>query len=276
MLSVMRKRLTYTNVAVTLALVFAMSGGAYAAGRYVITSTKQIKPGVLAQLKGRAGSVGPQGPAGPAGAQGATGAAGAAGAKGEPGASGKEGPPGKNGENGKNGTTGFTETLPAEKTETGAWSGVGTEETIVPISFNIPLAEPLSASAVHYRPNPFPPFTTIPSCTGKTGTELAECEEKKKVAEKTKAEEEASRKGIEKSCPGNTGEPKALPGNLCVYTGYNAGEYGEVLGIDTPASSGFPQAGASASGALIQAVPKSGSPFVFMTGTWAVTAPEAE
>jgi len=108
MLSVIRKRLTYTNVALTLALVFAMSGGAYAASRYVITSTKQIKPGVLAQLKGKAGSAGSQGPTGPAGPQGATGATGATGPKGETGAQGKEGPPGKTGENGKNGTTGFT------------------------------------------------------------------------------------------------------------------------------------------------------------------------
>jgi hypothetical protein len=36
----------------TLALVFAMSGGAYAARRFVITSTKQIKPSVLKSLSG--------------------------------------------------------------------------------------------------------------------------------------------------------------------------------------------------------------------------------
>jgi hypothetical protein len=34
-----------------LALVFAMSGGAYAASRYVITSTKQISLEVLESLK---------------------------------------------------------------------------------------------------------------------------------------------------------------------------------------------------------------------------------
>ena len=44
---VMRGRLSYANVAMTLALVFAMSGGAYAASKYVITSTKQISPKVL-------------------------------------------------------------------------------------------------------------------------------------------------------------------------------------------------------------------------------------
>lgn len=40
MIGFIRKRLSYANVAVTLALVFAMSGGAYAASRFVITSTK--------------------------------------------------------------------------------------------------------------------------------------------------------------------------------------------------------------------------------------------
>ena len=77
MFSRIRRRFTYANVAVTLALVFAMTGGAYAAKRYVITSTKQISPTVLKRLAGKGG---------PAGANGAQGPAGAAGAKGENGA----------------------------------------------------------------------------------------------------------------------------------------------------------------------------------------------
>ncbi len=101
----MRRRLTYANVAATLALVFAMSGGALAATHYLITSTKQIKPSVLKELKGKAGARGPTGATGPAGATGlpgpngatgpagATGATGATGSAGPPGAPGKEGPP---------------------------------------------------------------------------------------------------------------------------------------------------------------------------------------
>ncbi len=54
-----RSRMTYANVIATLAMVFAMTGGAYAAKKYLITSTKQIKPSVLSQLKGKAGSAGP-------------------------------------------------------------------------------------------------------------------------------------------------------------------------------------------------------------------------
>jgi Collagen triple helix repeat (20 copies) len=184
-----RRRFNATGVVAVLALVLAMGGGAYAAGRYVITSTKQIKPSVLAQLKGRAGSPGAQGPAGPAGAQGATGAAGA---KGETGAQGKEGPPGKNGETGKNGTTGFTETLPSEDTETGDWSvdqNVSGSFMLVlgSASFNIPLAV---APAVHY-------ITKNKLEAIQHGT----------VIEEVKPTQ----------CLGSVATPSAEPGNLCVY-----------------------------------------------------------
>jgi hypothetical protein len=74
---VLRARATSRNIAVTLALVLALAGGtAYAAKKvlhhYLIKSTSQIKPSVLATLKGNAG---PSGATGPAGATGATGAA---------------------------------------------------------------------------------------------------------------------------------------------------------------------------------------------------------
>jgi hypothetical protein len=61
-----RKRLTYSNLIATVALVFAMTGGAMAASHYLITSTKQIKPSVLKKLKGKAGPQGNTGPAGQA------------------------------------------------------------------------------------------------------------------------------------------------------------------------------------------------------------------
>jgi hypothetical protein len=69
----LRRRLSYANITATLALLFAMSGGALAATHYVITSTKQISPKVRKELKG---AQGPKGPAGPAGSPGASGAAG--------------------------------------------------------------------------------------------------------------------------------------------------------------------------------------------------------
>jgi hypothetical protein len=179
MFSSVRRRLTYANVIVTFALVFAMSGGAYAASKYLITSTRQISPKVLKSLKGKAGANGVQGAAGPAGPQGPAGAAGAKGETGAPGSQGKEGPAGKEGKEGKPGQTGFTETLPSGKTETGGWALSPSAEgiAIAPISFNIPLAHALEVASVHF---------VKPSGDGST-------------------------------CPGSVEAPTATPGNLCVY-----------------------------------------------------------
>jgi hypothetical protein len=87
----MRKRITYANVAATLALVFSMSGGAWAASHYLINSTKQINPKVLKKLKGNTGKPGRTG---------ATGKEGSAGKEGPQGLQGKEGPQGKEGVSG--------------------------------------------------------------------------------------------------------------------------------------------------------------------------------
>ena len=89
----LRRHLSYANVVATLALVFAMSGGAMAASHYLITKTGQIKPSVLKKLK----ATGPTGPTGTPGSPGLPGAAGARGAGGPAGETGKEGSPGKNG-----------------------------------------------------------------------------------------------------------------------------------------------------------------------------------
>jgi hypothetical protein len=78
----MRRHLTYANVVATLALVFAMAGGAVAANHYLINSTSQINPKVIKKLKAHNGK------AGATGKTGATGSAGSAGAPGAPGAPG--------------------------------------------------------------------------------------------------------------------------------------------------------------------------------------------
>jgi hypothetical protein len=194
MFSRIRKRFTYTNVAATLALVFAMSGGAYAANRFLITSTKQISPKVLKALKGvrgangangANGAPGANGPAGPAGPGGPTGPGGGPGPKGETGERGEKG------EKGDPGTTGFTETLPSGKSETGQWgtaqhiSEVG-EKIILGLSFPIPLATPLNEEHVHY-----------------IGEGEGEGEPKE---------------NLPTGCAGNVTKPKAELGNLCVFT----------------------------------------------------------
>jgi hypothetical protein len=53
-----RKHLNYANVVATLALLFAMSGGALAASHYLINSTAQINPQVLKKLRGHSGKGG--------------------------------------------------------------------------------------------------------------------------------------------------------------------------------------------------------------------------
>jgi hypothetical protein len=98
----MRRRISYANVAATLALVFSMSGGALAATHYLINSTGQINPKVLKKLKGKPGKIGA------IGATGATGAIGATGGTGAPGAAGKEGAPGKEGAKGEQGSPGVS------------------------------------------------------------------------------------------------------------------------------------------------------------------------
>ena len=131
MFSRITRRFTYANTVATLALFFAMSGGALAASHYLITSTKQISPKVLKSLKGTNGTngsngaAGPTGPAGPQGAAGAKGETGSQGAKGETGPAGPQGPKGATGATGPSGTTGFTKTLPKGETETGTWAASG-------------------------------------------------------------------------------------------------------------------------------------------------------
>lgn len=99
-MGLLRRHLTYANVAATLALFLALGGAAYAATQLPKNSvgTNQLrKEAVTAakiakktrkQLQGDRGPAGPQGPQGKAGAKGATGARGAQGNTGAPGADG--------------------------------------------------------------------------------------------------------------------------------------------------------------------------------------------
>ncbi len=91
------------TVIAVIALVFALTGTAVAAKRYLITNTKQISPTALKQLAklaakqalaGPAGAPGKEGAAGKDGAAGATGAAGSEGKQGAAGEEGLTGPPG--------------------------------------------------------------------------------------------------------------------------------------------------------------------------------------
>jgi len=95
--------MSYANVVATLALLFAMTGGAVAASHYLISSTKQISPAVLGKLKGATGKPGADGASGPAGPAGPAGANGTPGTKGEAGEAGPRGEAGPKGEQGNTG-----------------------------------------------------------------------------------------------------------------------------------------------------------------------------
>jgi hypothetical protein len=162
MFHAIRRRINASGLLAILALIFALTGGAYAASRYVITSTKQISPKVLKSLKGKngqngangvPGAAGPAGPTGPGGAQGAAGAKGETGPSGPGGKEGPPGPPGPKGDKGETGPPGpFTETLPKGATETGTWLAPAnsSREELAMISFTLQLETPLDGSHVHY------------------------------------------------------------------------------------------------------------------------------
>ncbi len=160
MFSKIRRHFNAATAMAFVALVFALTGGAFAAtgggsspsrvgARGPTATTAKAK----AKAKTKAGPRGPAGPAGKTGAAGPAGPAGATGPGGPQGNAGTNGSDGINGTNGTNGTsvsaktiatsesecagnggvkltpggsicngkTGFTSTLPSGKTETGTW-----------------------------------------------------------------------------------------------------------------------------------------------------------
>jgi hypothetical protein len=274
MLARIRRHFSYTNAVVTVALIFAMAGGAYAASKFKITSIKEIKPSVVKQLRGKAGApgiagtpgaAGPQGPQGPQGPKGDSGVAGSngvsvetasfSGAKGACKAggvevksanptvnicNGVEGKPGIEGKEGSPWTAGGT--LPAEKTETGAWSTI-----------YIAAAEgdPMSSAAQ---------FTLPLKASQEVEPHYIGINEE--LAGEAK-ESPAIKAGL---CKGNVEKPEAAPGNVCVFAQLevNAKEYLFEHAIPTHFL------GTSFYGTdVIVAAAKAGE--VIAEGTWAVT-----
>jgi len=129
MLNVIRRNLNLPTAIAVVALVFAMTGGAYAAKSYVNGSAKDSKAKAKQGPRGPRGKRGPQGPKGPTGPTGPKGDTGAQGPKGVA---------------GDPWTVGGV--LPSGKSLAGTWAvGIGPEVAAgkgpggLSISFNIPL-----------------------------------------------------------------------------------------------------------------------------------------
>jgi Collagen triple helix repeat (20 copies) len=277
----LRTHITFTNIAAGLALFFALGGSAYAANRYLITSTKQISPKVLASLKGKSGANGKNGAngaQGPAGAQGSAGNAGSQGVKGETGTAGIQGPQGTAGATGTQGIQGIqgiqgnsvTNKPLAANNGSGKCEEGGAE-------FKVGTGTP------SYACNGRTGFTkTLPAGETETGTwtlayNAAGAGEEPRaavsfsiplspeVAGEPKAVHAEFVEAPSAECPGSVSSPSAEPGFLCVYKfsltnlhepsvfdmeGQGGATFGAILGFETEAA-----------GAAIG------------WGSWAVTAP---
>jgi hypothetical protein len=174
----LRKHVTPSTVIAFMALIFALTGGAFAAtggsgggtGNVNKNSSKLVAATSKAKPKAKAG---PRGPAGAKGATGATGPAGAAGPAGPvgptgagvPGAAGPQGPQGATGATGAAGVTGpagpqgpqgvpgnIGNTLSKGGVETGTWISPANASTegFATISFPIQLTAPLDGAHAHY------------------------------------------------------------------------------------------------------------------------------
>ena len=284
MFSLFRGRLTWVNVAMTLALVFAMAGGAYAAKRYVISNIKQISPRVVKQLAGRTGPAGPegkQGPVGPegkAGANGKDGTNGKDGLPGEPGKNGTDGEPGEsviskefsgakgptctvggsefevegsvtyacNGTNGSGGGGGGG-TLKSGETETGSWY---VERDTA--------AEAVGGTVVEPQEHEVTRTPITFACP------LAE-----PTAPQVTPKFEYVTEGTTSGCKGSVNAPTAEPGFFCVYSFHTFERHvggASLLNVET-----FDSAHVSRFGTILQVESSAAGPLIAL-GSWAVTA----
>jgi hypothetical protein len=303
MLKAIRRRIAVSPATVLAAgaLVFAASGGAYAAGsgakggpvattakksKYVITSTSQVSPAVLKALRGKAGSPGATGAGGPAGPSGP------AGAKGETG-TGQAGASGSNGTNGTNGKSVVTAAASPSECEAGGTrfevEGSGHHEHV--------------CNGEEAEGGRFPP--TLPAGATETGVWSTEFENVSEGSIELRTisfavplsepivhshavfvttKEQAEKSGtFFAHCGGSVAEPKADEGYLCVYQGHTQVEgnpptfYG-VGGIAAPTESPLTieepvkEGKAGVSGAVLAIKYEGENVEHEMQGSWAVTA----
>jgi Collagen triple helix repeat (20 copies) len=279
MLRNVSKHFTPSTGIALIALVFALTGGAFAAtgsGSGSATGGGSGATGRALALSAKAkpkpkSKTGPRGPAGPAGKAGAPGPAGAVGPAGPGGAQGAQGPAGAKGETGAAGGAGAngenvtSKTVPTSSEKCEHQGG----------------SEFKAASGIAYACNgsPWTAGGTLPSGKTETGSWIAQPAPGKEeytaisfaiplAAGLTSAQTHFA---PDPECPGTAKEPKANPGSLCVYITLKEGA--EVGGSGGILNLGELGAGAGTTGAAIKVngeASASEPPLAF--GTWAVTA----
>jgi hypothetical protein len=298
MFSAIRTHLSYSNVAATLALVFALTGGAFAAtshpgsgstGSKASASVRPVARTAKAKSKTKAS---PRGPAGPKGATGATGPAGPTGPAGAAGSKGENGAPGANGENGKTGETGkegkagesiksteFSGEKEGKCKEGGSEFKVGTKAPAYACNGEkgvIHPGETLAPEASETGEWSFGRITGASVAENQLNVPVASFAIRLKEAptghyilhngkEATEAEEVNGQlvyvEEESTECKGNVAEPTAEPGNLCVYVSSEKGVLGSNAG--TVESKVGARVLFFVTGSVVEG-----------NGTWAVTAPK--
>jgi hypothetical protein len=313
MFQAIRRQITPASVLALVALVFAVTGGAFAAtgggsgsgASHATLTASAAKKKTKAPARGPAGprgATGATGAAGPAGSAGPAGPAGSAGGKGENGAAGTNGTNGTNGENGKPGKPGESVTSKEFSGKEGPCKEGGSQFE----------SEPAKGQVKTYACNGekgviHPGETLLPGATetgvwyfkglerGKGGAPTEELEEARvpisfpiPLAHELEYKPSACEKK-EPSCPihivapeennvpgcgkGTRFHPEAEPGNLCVY---------EVSMVNAkfPASGELFVSGGlegyavgTTGGLLLITVTESEGERGRGRGTWAVTAP---
>lgn len=291
MFHAIRKHLSPASVMAFVALVFALTGGAFAAANHSGSPAKATVASTGAKVaKSKAkGKAGPRGPAGPKGATGAAGPAGPAGTQGSAGptgpagAAGVKGDTGAAGTNGTNGTNGEGVTV----AETGASECDGEKGAKVSSTtgsatvcsgksgFTSILPEGKTEKGVWAAQGgggedvsiSFP----IPLESSVKAHYIAPGPEEAIYNSTTEQIEFVTPDG---ACPGSAAEPEAEPNNLCVYLdehGYNGLQVeAEPEFFYDPENNSSQEAGRT--GVVLQMKEVEHS-FFRSRGTWAVTAP---
>jgi len=233
-------------VIAVVALVAALAGTAFAAAGLNSKQKKEVKA-----IAKKVAKPGPQGPAGPQGPQGAPGAAGKEGAKGEPGT---PGTPGTDGEDGACSASIPSCVLPPNATLTGQWSFVARGRE----SFETEVGSTTTSHTlgVHefYLSMSFP--LRVPSVEDGGGETKFNPDVNWIAPSGTPTEQ----------CPGSAAEPKAAPGQVCMYGA-------QLGGVSNGPQSANSLTKSPSSGLTVEFVLEPGAE-AFGYGSWAVTAEE--